>query len=125
MVDTSTLHYTSSDEWLKLEGDTATIGITQHAVDELGDIALVQLDEVGRILQQGDKFGEVESIKAVAPLNAPVAGEVIAVNSALMSSPETVNAEPYDSGWLIKLRVEDHTQVQSLLDEKAYLAGIE
>lgn len=125
MADTAELRYTDSDEWVDLKEGIATIGITQHAEEQLGDIALVQLPEVGRVLQQGEKFGEVESIKAVADLYAPVAGEVIAVNESLETLPETLNAEPYDSGWLIRLRVGDPSQVEELLTEEAYLAGRE
>lgn len=114
------LRYTKTHEWVRLEGDTATIGITQHAEEELGDVALVQLPEVGRMLQQEEMFGEIESIKAVSELFAPVGGEVVAVNEALNSSPEAVNADPYGKGWMIRIRMTDPAQAAELLDSAGY-----
>ncbi len=125
MADTSNLKYTKTHEWVRIEGDSAVVGITKHAEEELGDVALVQLPEVGRILQHDDKFGEIESIKAVSELYAPVAGEVIAVNDALNSAPETVNADPYGEGWMVKIRVKNPDDVGGLLDEAAYNELIE
>jgi glycine cleavage system H protein len=125
MADTSSLKYTKSDEWVKIDGDIATIGITQHAAEALGDIALVQLPEVGRILQREEKFGEVESIKAVADLFAPIAGEVVNINEGLETAPETINNTPYDDGWMVKIRLSDKSQIDSLLTEEQYNAGLE
>ncbi len=99
------LQYTRSHEWVRTEGDTATIGITDHAQDELGDIVFIELPEQGATLEVGDSFGTVESVKAVSDLYTPVGGEVIEVNEALDSSPEKINEDPYGEGWIVKLRV--------------------
>jgi len=101
------LQYTRSHEWVRTEGDTATIGITDHAQDELGDIVFIELPEQGATLEAGDSFGTLESVKAVSDLYAPVGGEVIEVNEALDSSPEKINEDPYGEGWIVKLRVSD------------------
>jgi len=101
------LQYTRSHEWVRTEGDTATIGITDHAQDELGDIVFIELPEQGATLEAGDSFGTLESVKAVSDLYAPVGGEVIEVNEALDSSPEKINEDPYGEGWIAKLRVSD------------------
>ena len=97
MPEPSDLKYAKTHEWARIEGDVATIGITQHAQEELGDVALVLFPEVGRVLQSGEKFGEIESIKAVSDLYAPVGGEVVAVNESLNDAPETVNDAPYEA----------------------------
>lgn len=114
------LKFTRTHEWVKLEGDTALVGISKHAEEELGDVALVQLPEVGRMLQKDDKFGEVESIKAVSELYTPVAGEVVEVNSSLLNAPETVNSDPYGDGWMIKLKVVSPVEEADLLTSAAY-----
>ena len=101
------LQYTRSHEWVRTEGDTATIGITDHAQDELGDIVFIELPEQGATLEAGDSFGTVESVKAVSDLYTPVGGEVVEVNEALDSSPEKINEDPYGEGWIVKLRVSD------------------
>jgi glycine cleavage system H protein len=101
------LQYTKSHEWVRTEGDTATIGITDHAQEELGDIVFVELPEEGATLDAGDSFGTLESVKAVSDLYAPVGGEVVEVNEALNDSPEKINEDPYGEGWIIKLRVSD------------------
>ncbi len=101
------LQYTRSHEWVRTEGDTATIGITEHAQDELGDIVFIELPEQGATLEAGDSFGTVESVKAVSDLYTPVGGEVVEVNEALDSSPEKINEDPYGEGWIVKLRVSD------------------
>jgi glycine cleavage system H protein len=101
------LQYTRSHEWVRTEGDTATIGITDHAQDELGDIVFIELPEQGATLEAGDSFGTVESVKAVSDLYTPVGGEVVEVNEALDSSPEKINDDPYGEGWIVKLRVSD------------------
>jgi glycine cleavage system H protein len=101
------LQYTKSHEWVRTEGDTATIGITDHAQEELGDIVFVELPEEGATLDAGDSFGTLESVKAVSDLYAPVGGEVVEVNEALNDSPEKINEDPYGDGWIIKLRVSD------------------
>jgi glycine cleavage system H protein len=112
--------YTHSHEWIKVEGDTATVGITDHAQEELGDIVYVELPEVGRVLSREEPFGTVESVKAVSELYAPVAGEVVAVNEALVGAEGAINDAPYETGWIIKVRLKDPAEVQSLLDADAY-----
>ena len=98
------LQYTRSHEWVRREGETATVGITDHAQDELGDVVFVELPEVGATFGAGEAFGAVESVKAVSDLYAPVGGEVVEVNSALEDAPEKVNEDPYGDGWILKLR---------------------
>ncbi len=105
-----TLYYTKDHEWLKLDGEEATIGITFHAQKELGDIVYLELPEVGRTLKAGEEFGTVESVKAVSEIYSPVSGEVTAVNRFLMENPDnsaTVNKDPYGEGWLVVLEPED------------------
>ncbi len=97
------LKYTKSHEWVRTEGDTATVGITEHAQDELGDVVFVELPETGTTLEAGDTFGAVESVKAVSDLYAPVGGEVVEVNEALNDAPEKINEDPYGDGWILKL----------------------
>ena len=99
------LQYTKSHEWVRTEGDTATIGITDHAQEELGDIVYVELPEEGATFGTGDSFGTVESVKAVSDLYTPVGGEVVEVNEALEDSPEKINEDPYGEGWMVKLRI--------------------
>ncbi len=99
------LQYTKSHEWVRREEGTATIGITDHAQDELGDVVFVELPEKGTSFSAGDSFGTVESVKAVSDLYAPVGGEVVEVNETLNDSPELINEEPYGGGWMIRLRI--------------------
>ncbi|MDR3709530.1 MAG: glycine cleavage system protein GcvH [Capsulimonadaceae bacterium] len=119
------LRYSKSHEWVRIDGDTATVGITDHAQEELGDVALIQLPEVGRILLADGAFGEIESIKAVSELYSPVGGEVVAINEALEEAPETVNNDPYGDGWLIKLKVASPADADVLLDAAGYNALLE
>ncbi|HEY5080311.1 MAG TPA: glycine cleavage system protein GcvH [Opitutaceae bacterium] len=117
------LRYAKSHEWLKLEADgTASVGITDYAQAALGDITYVQLPKMGATLKQGAQFGVVESVKAASDVYCPVAGTVVAVNSALDSAPETLNRDPYGSGWILKLKVADAAEASSLLDAAAYAA---
>lgn len=118
------LKYAKSHEWLRLEGDVATIGITDFAQSELGDVVYVDLPEAGRVLGAGDSFGSVESVKTVSDVYAPVAGEVVEVNGALGSQSELVNEDPYGKGWMIKIRVEDASTADGLLDGDGYAASI-
>ena len=118
------LKYTSDHEWVKLEGDTATIGITHFAQSELGDIVYVEVETEGDELEKGEVFGSIEAVKTVSDLFMPVNGEVIEVNSKLEDSPEIVNDDPYGEGWLIKIKVADPSDVDSLLDAKGYEAEI-
>ena len=99
------LQYTRTHEWVRHEGDSATVGITDHAQDELGDVVFVELPEEGATFGAGDAFGTIESVKAVSDLYAPVGGEVVEVNSALEDAPEKVNEDPYGDGWIMRLRV--------------------
>jgi glycine cleavage system H protein len=119
MVPTD-LHYTNDHEWVRLDGDTATIGITQYAADQLGDIVFVELPDAGRSLDQFGAFGVVESVKAVSDLFAPLSGAVTATNPGLAASPESVNTDPYGDGWLIQIRIADPGQMAELLDAGAY-----
>jgi glycine cleavage system H protein len=116
------LRYTKEHEWVRVEGDVATIGITQHAADQLGDIVFVELPEAGRAVEQFAAFGVVESVKAVSDLFAPVGGEVVETNGALASTPEVVNSDPYGAGWMLRIRLTDTSQVDALLDPAAYEA---
>ena len=116
------LRYTKDHEWVKLEGDVATIGVTDFAANQLGDVVFVDLPAAGRKVEQFSTFGVVESVKAVSDLYAPVSGEVTEANEALASKPELVNSEPYGEGWMIRVRVADPGQVGELLDAAAYEA---
>ena len=118
----SDLHYTKEHEWVRVEGDVATVGITQHAADQLGDIVFVELPEAGKRLEQFATFGVVESVKAVSDLFAPVAGEVLEGNAGLASTPEVVNSDPYGAGWMLRVRISEPAQVGQLLDPAAYEA---
>jgi glycine cleavage system H protein len=115
------LQYTKSHEWVRTEGDTATIGITDHAQEELGDIVFVELPEQGATIDAGDSFGTIESVKAVSDLYAPVGGEVVEVNEALNDSPEKINEDPYGDGWIIKLRVSEEGDLLSASDYERLL----
>jgi glycine cleavage system H protein len=107
------LQYTESHEWVRIEGETATIGITDHAQDELGDVVFVELPGEGDTFDAGESFGTVESVKAVSDLYAPVGGEVVEVNSALEDAPENINEDPYGEGWIVKLRTSDEPHLLS------------
>jgi len=118
------LRYTKDHEWVRVDGDEATVGITAYAADQLGDIVFVELPEVGRALTQFAAFGVVESVKSVSDLFAPLTGEVTAGNDQLSGSPELVNAEPYGQGWMVKLRLTAPDELDDLLDATAYDALI-
>ncbi len=115
------LQYMKSHEWVRTEGDTATVGITDHAQDELGDVVFVELPEVGTTFDAGDPFGTVESVKAVSDLYAPVGGEVVEVNGALEDSPEKINEDPYGEGWILKLQISDEGDLLSAADYEKLL----
>lgn len=114
------LRYTRDHEWLRTEGGEAVVGITAYAADELGDIVFVELPEVGRNLSKDETFGVIESVKTASDLFAPAAGEVVAVNEALADAPELVNNEPYEGGWMLRLRLEDPASAETLMDAAAY-----
>lgn len=120
----SDLKYTKSHEWVRVDGDTATIGITDHAQSELGDIVFVELPEVGRALQQGQSFGTVESVKTVSDLFAPISGEVVETNGTLGAQSELVNADPYNGGWMLKVKVQDASELAGLMGADAYAASL-
>ncbi len=121
----SDLRYSKTDEWVRLEGDIATIGITDYAQSELGDIVYVELPEVGRVLQADEMFGTVESVKAVADLYSPIAGEVVETNPAVLERHELLNEDPYGEGWLIKVQLSNPAEVEGLLTAEQYQAYIE
>jgi glycine cleavage system H protein len=125
MSEPEGLKFTSSHEWVRTDGDIATIGITEHAQEELGDVALVLFPEVGRLLQAGDKLGEIESIKAVSDIYAPISGKVIEVNESLHDHPEAVNDDPYGEGWMVKIGMIHPAELADLLDTAAYTELIE
>jgi glycine cleavage system H protein len=114
------LRYTRDHEWVRVDGDQATVGITQYAADQLGDIVFVELPDAGRDLEEAKPFGVVESVKAVSDLFAPLSGSVTSTNDALASAPEQVNSDPYGAGWMIKITVADPSQIDDLLDGEAY-----
>ena len=118
------LRYSEEDEWARLEGNRVTMGITDYAQQQLGDIVYVELPEVGRVLDAGEPFGVIESVKAVSDLYAPVAGEVVEVNEVLAEQPEAVNEDCYGDGWMIAIQVDDASALASLLDAAAYLKHV-
>ena len=118
------LRYTKEHEWVRLEGDVATIGITDFAQGELGDIVFVEVDTEGESLDAEEVFGSVEAVKTVSDLFMPCAGEVLEFNSAIEDDPALVNSDPYGAGWLIKVKVSDPAAVEALLDAAAYGAHI-
>ena len=115
------LQYTKTHEWVRREEDVATVGITEHAQDELGDVVFVELPEKGASFGASDAFGTVESVKAVSDLYAPVGGEVVEVNEALNDAPEKINEEPYGDGWIIRLRVSEEADLLSAGDYEKLL----
>ena len=118
----SNLRYTKDHEWISVNGDTATIGITDFAQRELGDIVYVEVETIGKTLEAGDVFGTVEAVKTVSDLYLPVAGTINELNAALSNTPEIVNNDPYGKGWMIKMTVRDPADIEKLLDAAAYEA---
>ncbi|OSM00318.1 putative glycine cleavage system protein H [Magnetofaba australis IT-1] len=114
------LRYTKEHEWVRMEGDEAVVGITAFAAEQLGDVVFVELPEVGASLEANGTFGVVESVKSVSDLYVPISGEVVAINEALSDSPEQVNEAPYGDGWMIRIKVANPADVESLLDAAAY-----
>jgi glycine cleavage system H protein len=123
MVPTD-LRYTKDHEWVRVDGDEATVGITEYAASQLGDIVFVELPDIGRSVAQFAAFGVVESVKAVSDLFAPLTGEVTAANDALAGAPELVNGDPYGDGWMLRLRLTAPDELAELLDATAYDALI-
>lgn len=116
----TTLHYTKDHEWLRLEGDVAYIGITDHAQRELGDIVYVDVDTLDKDIAQHDVFGTVEAVKTVSDLFSPISGTVLEVNAKLNDAPETVNSDPYGDGWIIKMSVANPAEIDGLMTADAY-----
>ena len=117
--------YSKSHEWIRVEGDTATIGITDHAQKELGDVVFVELPELGEIFDEGQEFGTIESVKAVSELFLPVAGEVVEVNKTLVDEPNAVNEDPHGDGWLVQVRVSSDGALDGLMNAAAYEKFVE
>lgn len=118
------LKYTKEHEWIKIEGNVGTIGITDFAQDQLGDVVFVELPAVGRVLKQNEQFGVVESVKTVSDLYSPVSGKVIEVNGELDAAPELVNQGAYEQGWMLKIELSNPGEVEHLLDAAAYEAFV-
>lgn len=119
------LRYTKDHEWVRVQGDHATVGITDYAQKQLGDVVFVELPEVGRRLKAHETFGTVESVKAVSELFTPVAGEVMEANAALVKAPETVNSDPYGGAWMVVVRMNEASDLGALMDAAAYRAYVE
>jgi glycine cleavage system H protein len=119
------LKYAPSHEWVRVDGDIATVGITDHAQDALGDLVYVELPEVGDKVAAGDEAGVVESVKAASDIYAPVSGEIIAINEALGDAPETVNSDPYHDGWMYRIKMSDVVELDDLLSAEDYDARVE
>ena len=119
------LRYTKDDEWIKLDGDEATIGVTDYAQDSLSDIVYLELPDVGDSFSVGETFGVVESVKAAADLLMPISGEVVAINEDLIDSPELVNEDPYGKAWMVKVKLSDPAQIDELMDTAAYQAYLD
>jgi glycine cleavage system H protein len=121
----SEVRYSKDHEWVKVDGDTATVGITHYAQEQLGDVVFVELPEVGKKVEQGKELATVESVKAASEVYAPISGEVLEVNSALTDAPATVNEEAQGKGWFAKLKIADKGQLAALMDEAAYKKFVE
>jgi glycine cleavage system H protein len=113
--------YTDDHEWAKMDGDVATMGISDYAQDQLGDIVFVELPETGSSFDKGEEFGSVESVKAVSELYMPLSGEIVEINPDLEDAPEQVNSDPYGSGWMLKIKIADMAEFEALMDKDAYL----
>jgi len=118
----SDLKYVASHEWIRVEGDVVTVGITDHAQELLGDVVFVELPEVGAELASGDDAGVVESVKAASDIYAPLSGEIVEVNELLVDAPETVNSDFYADGWFFKIKLSDTSELDGLMDAAAYAA---
>jgi glycine cleavage system H protein len=118
------LKYTKDHEWVRVEGDVATVGVTDYAQSELGDIVYIEIETEGDTLDQEEVFGTVEAVKTVSDLFMPISGEVIEVNAALADAPETVNSDAYGEGWMIKVRISDASQLEDLLSAEDYKAEV-
>jgi glycine cleavage system H protein len=124
VTDQTALQYTKDHEWILVEGDVVTVGITDHAAEQLGDVVYVELPAVGTTTTAGEQLGEIESTKSVGELFAPIEGEVVEVNDAVVATPDTVNQDPFGAGWLVKLRVDGTSFPEDLMDHDTYRASI-
>lgn len=118
------IKYTKEHEWIRVEGDVAYVGITDYAQSELGEIVFVDIDTIGETIAQGEVFGSVEAVKTVSDLNMPASGEVLEINETLNDAPEKVNNDPYGEGWMIKVRLTDASELDTLMDAAAYQATL-
>ena len=121
----SELKYHEEHDWARIEGDTATFGVTWYAQDQLGEVVFFDPPEVGSQVAKDQPYAEVESVKAVSDVVAPLSGEIVEVNTSLGEAPETINTDPYGEGWLVKVRLSDQSEVDSLLDQATYVSGLE
>ena len=118
------LKYTKDHEWILIDGDTATVGITDYAQGELGDVVFVELPAIGKVIRQHESFGTIEAVKAVSDMYAPASGSVIEANKEVTSTPEIVNKDPYGKGWMVKIKLSNPEEISSLLNAAAYKALI-
>jgi glycine cleavage system H protein len=114
------LKYTNDHEWIKIDGNVGTIGITDYAQGELGDVVFVDIDPNLKEIKKGQSFGTIEAVKTVSDLYAPCNGKILEINSVLANSPETINSDPYEAGWMVKIEIQDISELKDLLDSKAY-----
>ena len=121
----SELKYTKDHEWVKIENGIATVGVTDFAQSELGDIVYIEVDTVGESMAQEEVFGTIEAVKTVSDLFLPISGEILELNEVIEDEPEKVNEDPYGDGWLVKVKIEDESQIEGLLSAEDYKAGIE
>jgi glycine cleavage system H protein len=119
------LKYTEEHEWVRIEGNVATVGITDYAQDQLGDIVFIELPEEGTEIEKGDTFGVVESTKSVSDLYVPVSGKIVSTNDPLLDSPEIVNQDPYSEGWMIRIQMSDAKEAAELMDSEAYKSYVQ
>jgi glycine cleavage system H protein len=124
MTNPSDRTYTETHEWLKVEDDVLTIGLTTYAVDQLTDVTFAEMQPVGTEVAPGDSVGEVESVKTSSDVYSPVEGEIVEINESLESNPETINADPFGDGWLVKIKIADRGSLDEALDSDAYSASI-
>jgi len=121
----SEIRYTKDHEWLRVEGEVATVGVTDYAQEQLGDVVYVELPETGKSFKKGDEAAVVESVKAASEVYAPASGEIVEANEALADAPETVNSDPMNEGWFFKLKLADRSELDELMDEAAYKTYVE
>ena len=121
----SNLKYTDDHEWVKVDGEIATVGVTEYAQEQLGDIVFVEIETEGETLDKGETFGTIEAVKTVSDLFMPVSGEIIELNPKLEDAPESINSDPYGDGWMVKIKMSDQSQTDDLLDADAYKGLLE